>query len=173
MEPFIGNRKSMSYSSFECLEEETYNFAGMEGPCDDFTYCPDNDYTDYSHYSDYSQYSIHHNNQAFPFNGNSVNLYTGQSIHSNISGTTSSDSLDPYQPSFDPRNGNYLPSTGSSFPNQPMKCRQLPCRTFISTGSCPYGDRCVFLHDPSVVSKPIYIRCKVIIKYLNDYYHII
>lgn len=27
-----------------------------------------------------------------------------------------------------------------------FKCRQLPCRTFISTGSCPYGDRCVFLH---------------------------
>ena len=41
------------------------------------------------------------------------------------------------------------------------KCRQLPCRTFISTGSCPYGDRCVFLHDPSVVSKPIYIKSKV------------
>lgn len=41
------------------------------------------------------------------------------------------------------------------------KCRQLPCRTFISTGSCPYGDRCVFLHDPRIMSKPIYIRCKV------------
>jgi hypothetical protein len=42
-----------------------------------------------------------------------------------------------------------------------FKCRQLPCRTFISTGSCPYGDRCVFLHDPSIVSKPVYIKTKV------------
>jgi hypothetical protein len=27
------------------------------------------------------------------------------------------------------------------------KFRQLPCRTFISVGTCPYKDRCVFLHD--------------------------
>ncbi|KAJ1423914.1 hypothetical protein B484DRAFT_432519 [Ochromonadaceae sp. CCMP2298] len=46
------------------------------------------------------------------------------------------------------------------FAHHQSKCRQLPCRTFISTGSCPYGERCVFLHDPSVVSKPVYIRCK-------------
>lgn len=43
---------------------------------------------------------------------------------------------------------------------QAFKCRQLPCRTFISTGSCPYGDRCVFLHDPSIVAKPVYIKTK-------------
>lgn len=43
---------------------------------------------------------------------------------------------------------------------QAFKCRQLPCRTFISTGSCPYNDRCVFLHDPSIVSKPVYIKTK-------------
>lgn len=46
-----------------------------------------------------------------------------------------------------------------SFPffsqGQQAKCRQLPCRTWISTGSCPYGDRCVFLHDPRVASKAV------------------
>lgn len=41
------------------------------------------------------------------------------------------------------------------------KCRQLPCRTFISTGSCPYGDRCVFLHDPCIASKPVLVKIKV------------
>ena len=30
------------------------------------------------------------------------------------------------------------------------KFRQLPCRTFIATGYCPYKDRCVYLHCPSV-----------------------
>lgn len=46
-------------------------------------------------------------------------------------------------------------------PGQIAKCRQLPCRTFISTGSCPYGDRCVFLHDACIASKPVYIKSKV------------
>ena len=41
------------------------------------------------------------------------------------------------------------------------KCRQLPCKTFVSTGSCPYGDRCVFLHDPCIISKPVFIKIKV------------
>lgn len=41
------------------------------------------------------------------------------------------------------------------------KCRQLPCRTFVSTGSCPYGDRCVFLHDISIMSKPVFIKIRV------------
>lgn len=44
---------------------------------------------------------------------------------------------------------------------QAQKCRQLPCRTFISTGCCPYGDKCVFLHDLSIVSKPIFSKNKV------------
>lgn len=48
----------------------------------------------------------------------------------------------------------------SQHAHQQFKCRQLPCRTFVSTGSCPYGDRCVFLHDPSIVSKPVYIKTK-------------
>jgi len=33
------------------------------------------------------------------------------------------------------------------------KFRQLPCRTFISCGFCPYRERCVFLHDPRLISK--------------------
>lgn len=49
----------------------------------------------------------------------------------------------------------------SSEQNSSSKCRQLPCRTFVSTGSCPYGDRCVFLHDPLIVSKPVFIKIKV------------
>lgn len=53
------------------------------------------------------------------------------------------------------------PTAITQHAHQVFKCRQLPCRTFISTGSCPYGDRCVFLHDPSVTSKPVYIRTKV------------
>jgi len=32
------------------------------------------------------------------------------------------------------------------------KFRQLPCRTFIATGHCPYKDRCVYLHCPSIKS---------------------
>lgn len=43
-------------------------------------------------------------------------------------------------------------------PHGPGKCRLLPCRTFISTGSCCYGDRCVFLHDQSIVSKPVFVK---------------
>jgi hypothetical protein len=29
--------------------------------------------------------------------------------------------------------------------------RQLPCKTFISSGICPYRDRCQYLHDPRVM----------------------
>ena len=36
--------------------------------------------------------------------------------------------------------------------NQTSRHRQLPCRTYISTGFCPYKDRCVYLHDPRVQS---------------------
>lgn len=65
--------------------------------------------------------------------------------------------------SFESRNQGVLLSAMSStnLIQTAIKCRQLPCRTFISTGSCPYGDRCVFLHDLSIVSRPIYIRSKV------------
>ncbi len=32
------------------------------------------------------------------------------------------------------------------------KYRQLPCRTFIAVGTCPYRDRCVYLHDVSQIA---------------------
>ena len=32
-----------------------------------------------------------------------------------------------------------------------IKYRQLPCKTFLSVGSCPYRDRCVYLHDPRLI----------------------
>lgn len=33
------------------------------------------------------------------------------------------------------------------------KFRQLPCRTFISVGTCPYRERCVYLHDPRCICR--------------------
>jgi hypothetical protein len=33
------------------------------------------------------------------------------------------------------------------------KYRQLPCRTFISVGTCPYRERCVYLHDPRCICR--------------------
>lgn len=37
-----------------------------------------------------------------------------------------------------------------------QKYRQFPCRSFIMTGTCPYNDRCVFLHDPRVADPEAY-----------------
>jgi hypothetical protein len=36
--------------------------------------------------------------------------------------------------------------------NEMNKYRQLPCKTFITVGSCPYRDRCQYLHDPRLLS---------------------
>jgi len=36
--------------------------------------------------------------------------------------------------------------------NNTSRHRQLPCRTFISTGFCPYKEHCVYLHDPRLIS---------------------
>ena len=33
------------------------------------------------------------------------------------------------------------------------KYRQLPCKTFVCVGTCPYRDRCVYLHDPRLIHK--------------------
>jgi hypothetical protein len=35
----------------------------------------------------------------------------------------------------------------------PLKFRQLPCKTFVSIGACPYRDRCKFLHDPRIIAQ--------------------
>lgn len=29
-----------------------------------------------------------------------------------------------------------------------QKFRQLPCKTYVSSGACPYRERCRYLHDP-------------------------
>lgn len=44
--------------------------------------------------------------------------------------------------------------------NSSSKYRQLPCRTFISVGTCPYRERCVYLHDPRCVSKEARTRTR-------------
>eukprot|EP01038_Epipyxis_sp_PR26KG_P014192 gene14192-19044_t len=58
------------------------------------------------------------------------------------------------------------------FGNQKIKIRQLPCRTFISTGNCPYGSRCAYLHvmwcsnhyiQSSVISKAVKTKNKELI----------
>ena len=38
--------------------------------------------------------------------------------------------------------------------------RQLPCKTWLSTGTCPYSSRCVFLHDARCVAAPVSFSCK-------------
>ena len=35
---------------------------------------------------------------------------------------------------------------------QTPQCRRLPCRAYISTGTCPFGDECHYLHDPRAKS---------------------
>jgi len=46
------------------------------------------------------------------------------------------------------------------YSNKHTPMRQLPCRTFLSCGACPYKDKCVFLHDYRLEGKPLneYIR---------------
>lgn len=74
----------------------------------------------------------------------------------------------PRVPSNDDHSGEHSLSLNDSFQDSrpsnhtqhAFKCRQLPCRTFISTGACPYGDRCVFLHDPCIMSKPVFVKSK-------------
>ena len=44
------------------------------------------------------------------------------------------------------------PCTTSSCQEE-EKYRVLPCKTYISVGSCPYRERCVYLHDPRVGTK--------------------
>ena len=103
-----------------------------------------------------------------------IHSRTQQQILSRLS---SSESLSEYSPQYPPNSqisnrmesirssghaGSVVPSPQQAVITPPAaKCRQLPCRTFISTGSCPYGDRCVFLHDACIVSRPVFIKVKV------------
>jgi len=41
-----------------------------------------------------------------------------------------------------------------------QKFRQLPCRTFLSVGTCPYRERCVYLHDPRLQSRDARTRTR-------------
>jgi len=64
---------------------------------------------------------------------------------------------EPYGPFPISRMSNTTSSTSSNASsdksNSEIKFRQLPCRTWISTGTCPYNDKCVFLHDRRCQSK--------------------
>ena len=71
----------------------------------------------------------------------------------------------PSSPSIRPLTSQYDAATVS-------KSRMLPCRTFISTGCCPYGARCVFLHDPRIACSTAWrvdkvIKCKIYIASLH------
>jgi len=44
-------------------------------------------------------------------------------------------------------------SAGEIIYDSSPKYRQLPCRTFISVGTCPYRERCVYLHDPRIICR--------------------
>lgn len=45
--------------------------------------------------------------------------------------------------------------------NPKSNLKQLPCKTYISTGCCPYRDRCVFLHDSRIgLNNTIKLNCK-------------
>lgn len=70
--------------------------------------------------------------------------------------------LHSYHSSTPPTSTTLAPSTPAVFPrslseacfdSSASKFRQLPCRTFISVGTCPYRERCVYLHDPRCICK--------------------
>lgn len=57
---------------------------------------------------------------------------------------------------FPSNNGSYYPvkhTNSSATTTNQDKLRQLPCKTFISVGTCPYRDRCVYLHDPRLMTR--------------------
>ena len=112
-----------------------------------------------------SGFNRYENEDMFADRGFNTNGHHRSTLqpYSSLTRTSSADSIDYsfQQGNYEMRNPTQMQYPPSAYMNQQSKCRQLPCRTFISTGSCPYGDRCVFLHDPSIVSKPIYIRSKV------------
>lgn len=58
-------------------------------------------------------------------------------------------------PSYPHAHQQFLPRSASeaAMENNSNKYRQLPCRTFISVGTCPYRERCVYLHDPRCICR--------------------
>lgn len=118
--------------------------------------------------------SVDRNNASDPFSR--FNSGSNSGLMSRVPSNDSSDANGSAFPIFQVQNGSHLnqyqtpPMTPQYQPlqqqqqqtptHQVQKCRQLPCRTFISTGSCPYGDRCVFLHDARITAKPVYVRSK-------------
>lgn len=159
-----GGRRVMGFPSTSSgdwtTEERSFHGSYTHPSYDDFTYYQDQDQED-NYYFDYNYESNGYGRQMLP-----PPAYNG------LDRASSSDSLEfPFSVNYDMRNMGCIPQMQSPYANQQSKCRQLPCRTFISTGSCPYGDRCVFLHDPSIVSKPIYIRSKVNHTYTSHLTH--
>jgi hypothetical protein len=49
-----------------------------------------------------------------------------------------------------------LPSFGTSKMPQ-EKYRRLPCKTFICVGSCPYRDRCCYVHDSRIARFDVFV----------------
>lgn len=138
--------------------------------------CNDNNNDEYNCYTDkednYSPDSYFTPSTKDPISNDDHNEYdyfhrysTSEGSSGNISRAPSSDSNEVLHSYNYPYAMCQSASVVQSVPQTPplhqvQKCRQLPCRTFISTGSCPYGDRCVFLHDARITSKPVYVRSK-------------
>lgn len=149
-----GSRRAVGFSTsadWTTADERSFSGSYSHPPSyDEFSYYQEQEY-DESRYSEYGY------GQTNGFGRQDA----APTVYNELIRASSSDSLEyQYGPPYDVRNTGNMPLQ-SPYGNQQVKCRQLPCRTFISCGSCPYGDRCVFLHDAAVVSKPIYIRSKV------------
>lgn len=102
----------------------------------------------------YEEYNFAHPSDTYNVHNISQHSNSVSVRHPNVSRATSYDSFEYSQ-------GLRTTDSRAGSPQSQAKCRQLPCRTFISTGSCPYGDRCVFLHDPTIEAKPALLKHKV------------
>eukprot|EP00602_Paraphysomonas_sp_CaronLab_P009589 CAMPEP_0185019194 /NCGR_PEP_ID=MMETSP1103-20130426/1820_1 /TAXON_ID=36769 /ORGANISM="Paraphysomonas bandaiensis, Strain Caron Lab Isolate" /LENGTH=430 /DNA_ID=CAMNT_0027549381 /DNA_START=65 /DNA_END=1357 /DNA_ORIENTATION=- len=58
---------------------------------------------------------------------------------------------DFHMESVEKYNNSHRSSAAVPFDDGCDKTRQLPCKTFISVGCCPYRDRCVYIHDPRLM----------------------
>jgi len=85
-----------------------------------------------------------HANQSLPDNASRI-LH---SYHSSTHPSSTAASAPSSSPAVFPRS-----LSEACFDSSASKFRQLPCRTFISVGTCPYRERCVYLHDPRCICK--------------------